>query len=76
VTLQVPELTKLQPGTPRARLQYAYADLLLTAGRINEAWEWMERAAGSDIDGETDAAERCEEFAGISFTEEELDSDR
>jgi tetratricopeptide (TPR) repeat protein len=75
VTLQVPELTKLPPGTPRARLQYAYADLLLTAGRLNEAWEWMERAAGSDIDGETDAAERCEEFAGISFIEEELDHD-
>jgi tetratricopeptide (TPR) repeat protein len=75
VTLQVPELTKLQPGTPRARLQYAYADLLLTAGRLNEAWEWMERAAGSDIDGETDAAERCEEFAGISFIEEEIESE-
>ena len=75
VTLQVPELTKLPPGVARARLQYAYADLLLTAGRVNEAWEWMERAAGSDIDGETDAAERCEEFAGISFTEEELSSD-
>ncbi|MEY4137737.1 MAG: hypothetical protein RL205_1865, partial [Actinomycetota bacterium] len=75
VTLQVPELTKLPPGVARARLQYAYADLLLTAGRVNEAWEWMERAAGSDIDGETDAAERCEEFAGISFTEEELDSE-
>ncbi len=75
VTLQVPELTKLPPGVARARLQYAYADLLLSAGRINEAWEWMERAAGSDIDGETDAAERCEEFAGISFSEEELNSD-
>jgi hypothetical protein len=35
----------------------------------------MERAAGSDIDGETDAAERCEEFAGVSFTEEEFGSD-
>lgn len=70
LTLQGPELTKLPPGTARARLQYAYADLLLTAGRVNEAWEWMERAAGSDIDGATDAAERCEEFAGISFSEE------
>ena len=30
----------------------------------------MERAAGSDLDGATDAAERCAELAGISFIEE------
>ncbi len=70
VTLQVPELTRLPPGTTRARLQYAYSDLLARAGRADEAWEWMERAAGSDIDGATDAAERCEELAGVTFTEE------
>ncbi len=70
ITLQVPELTKLRPGTARARLQYAYSDFLAQVGRTNEAWEWMERAAASDIDGATDAAERCEEFAGIAFTEE------
>ena len=70
VTLQVPELTRLPPGTTRARLQYAYSDLLSRAGRSSEAWEWMERAAGSDLDGATDAAERCEELAGISFIEE------
>ena len=70
VTLQVPELTKLRPGTARARLQYAYSDFLAQVGRTTEAWEWMERAAASDIDGATDAAERCEEFAGIAFTEE------
>ncbi|MDA3022371.1 MAG: hypothetical protein O2943_06880 [Actinomycetota bacterium] len=70
VTLQVPELTKLRPGTARARLQYAYSDFLAQVGRTTEAWEWMERAAASDIEGATDAAERCEEFAGIAFTEE------
>ena len=70
VTLQVPELTKLRPGTARARLQYAYSDFLAQVGRTTEAWEWMERAAASDIDEATDAAERCEEFAGIAFTEE------
>ena len=62
VTLQVPELTRLPPGGPRARLQYAFAELLLKAGRRDEGIEWMERAAASDIDGETDAAERCEEL--------------
>ena len=70
VTLQVPELTRLPPGTTRARLQYAYSDLLARAGRADEAWEWMERAAGSDIDDATDAADRCEELAGITFTQE------
>ena len=67
VTLQVPELTRLKPGTPRARLQYAYAEFLLAAGRLNEANEWMQRAAGSDIDGATDADERADEFAGIAL---------
>ena len=70
VTLQVPELTRLPPGTTRARLQYAYSDLLARAGRADEAWEWMERAAGSDIDDATDAADRCEDLAGITFTQE------
>ena len=73
LTLKVPELTRLAPGTPRARLQYAYADLLLAAGRVNEAWEWMERAAGSDIEGATDAVERCDEFAGITLAQEPAD---
>lgn len=76
VTLRVPELTRLPPGTPRARLQYAYADLLLRAGRRQEAWEWMERAAGSDIGEETDAAARCDEFAGLNFSEEPLSFDK
>ena len=62
VTLQIPELTRLNPGTPRARLQYAYAELLLRAGRRDEGREWMERAAASDLDEATDAAERCGEL--------------
>lgn len=62
VTLQIPELTRLNPGTPRARLQYAYAELLLRGGRRDEGREWMERAAASDIDEETDAAARCAEL--------------
>jgi len=76
VTLRVPELTRLKPGAPRARLQYAYADLLLRAGNRQQAWEWMERAAGSDIDGETDAVERCDEFAGQVFSDDSPDADQ
>jgi tetratricopeptide (TPR) repeat protein len=66
LTLKVPELTRLPAGTQRARLQYAYADALLRVGRSVEAQEWMERAAGSDIDGATNAEERCLELAAIN----------
>jgi hypothetical protein len=71
--LQVPELTSLPKGTARARMQYAYADLLLRAGREDEAVAWMQRAADSDVDGATDAAERVEEVAGVLFIEEEYE---
>ena len=44
------------------RLRYAYADLLLQAGRREDAIEWFHRAAGVDGGGITDAAERIEEL--------------
>jgi tetratricopeptide (TPR) repeat protein len=72
VVLQIPELTKLPKGGPRARLQYAYAELLERAGRLDEAREWMRKAAKSDIEGVTDAEERVEEEAGLAFSEEEF----
>jgi hypothetical protein len=75
VLLQVPELTKLPKGGPRARLQYAYADLLEQAGRLDESKEWMRRAADSDVEGVTDAGERVAEEAGVTFIEEEMDLD-
>lgn len=72
VLLAIPELTKLPKGSPRARLQYAYADLLERVGRDEEAWLWMQRAADSDVDGATDAAERVEERTSLAFSEEDL----
>ena len=75
VVLQIPELTKLPKGGPRARLQYAYADLLERAGRLDESREWMRKAASSDVEGVTDAEERVEEEAGLAFTEEEFEPD-
>ena len=42
------------------RLRYAYADLLLKAGRRDDAVEWFHRTAGIDGRGITDAAERIE----------------
>jgi tetratricopeptide (TPR) repeat protein len=70
VVLQAPDLARLPQGGPRARLQYAYAELLSQAGRDDEAVDWLARAAESDIDGVTDAAERLEELTGLVFTEE------
>jgi tetratricopeptide (TPR) repeat protein len=58
VTLKVPELTSLPPGSTRARLQFAYADLLALAGREAEAQEWFAQAVKSDTDDVTDASER------------------
>ena len=73
--LQVPELTTLPRGDSRARLQYAYADLLDRVGRRSEALEWMHRAADSDINGVTDAGERVDEVGGLTFIEEIDDED-
>jgi hypothetical protein len=66
LTLKVPELAGLPAGTERARLQFAYAEALFKAGRLMDAREWMERAAGSDLYGATDAQLRCEELAALS----------
>jgi tetratricopeptide (TPR) repeat protein len=45
-----------------ARLRYAYADLLLTAGRREEALEWFHRTEAVDGDQLTDAAARVQEL--------------
>jgi tetratricopeptide (TPR) repeat protein len=67
LTLQVPELTdgKLYPWS--ARLRYAYADVLLEDGRVDEARSWFARAAAADPDGETDAAERFDELDDVAI---------
>jgi tetratricopeptide (TPR) repeat protein len=47
------------------RLRYAYADLLLKAGRRDDAIEWFHRTAGIDGAAITDAAERILELEGV-----------
>ncbi|WP_194528581.1 tetratricopeptide repeat protein [Streptomyces flaveus] len=81
VTLQSPELASnsVQPWT--ARLRYAYADVLLAAGREDEAREWFAKAVESDKDGTTDASDRLAEMDGVEFVdvladESETDSER
>jgi len=73
LTLQVPELnsTKRQPWV--ARLRYAYAEALLTAGRDAEAQTWFRRAVEADLEGVTDAAERVAESEGVVFVDDEYD---
>lgn len=47
-----------------ARLFYAYADLLLQAGRRSEAVDFFMKAADADVEEDTDAGERLTELAG------------
>ena len=57
-----------QLGTPAARLYYAYADLLETAGKQSEARRWFDEAAAHDAEGETDAIERRDLLDGMLIT--------
>ncbi|GAB2599547.1 hypothetical protein [Kribbella endophytica] len=68
-TLDVPELNKRTRADWLPRLRYAYADALAEAGRDEDALIWFHRAAGSDQDGSTGAAERAAELEGLSFTD-------
>lgn len=51
--------------TSKARLRYAYADLLDGQGRSEQAREWFEAAAKLDRDGVTGAEERVAELDGL-----------
>jgi predicted negative regulator of RcsB-dependent stress response len=59
VTLQTKDLNNENEGWA-IRLRYAYADALDAAGRTDEARKWFKKCAEIDVDGLTDAAERCE----------------
>lgn len=74
-TLEIPELTKRTRAEWLPRLRYAYADALAEAGRTDEALTWFHRAAGSDADGSTGAAERAAELEGLQFTDLDDDED-
>lgn len=73
VMLQVPELRPTRPEPWTARIRYAYADLLLAAGRRDEAYEWFGRAAEVDADGGTDAVDRLLELDGVVLDEDAED---
>ncbi|MBT2508336.1 hypothetical protein J7I98_21070 [Streptomyces sp. ISL-98] len=69
VTLQGPELASNSVQSWTARLRYAYADALLTAGREAEAREWFAKAVEADKDGSTDASDRLAELDGVDFVD-------
>ncbi|MFD3487707.1 hypothetical protein [Streptomyces sp. NPDC058665] len=75
VTLQGPELgsNSVQPWS--ARLRYAYADALLSAGREDEAREWFGKALEADKDGATDASDRLAALDGVQFVDVDDDDD-
>ncbi|MGC5019427.1 tetratricopeptide repeat protein [Micromonospora sp. DT47] len=73
--LQVRELTTESAEPWTARLRYAFADALLAVGRREEAREWFSRAADSDAEGETDAAERLLELDGVVIEGDEEDDE-
>jgi hypothetical protein len=63
-TLEAAPLRSIAREDWVVRLRYAYADLLLKAGRRDDAVEWFHRTAGIDGHQVTDAAERIEELEG------------
>jgi hypothetical protein len=73
LALQVPELTGSRGFVFTPRLQYAYADALLAAGREAEAKVWFAKSASSDVDGLTDAEDRLADLEGLVFSDLEDD---
>ena len=73
VTLQDAGLDRRSVEPWSVRIWYAYADLLLEAGREDEAREWFVAAAEADVDGTTDADERLLILDGIEILDEDED---
>lgn len=59
-TLELAPLTSKSRSSWVVRLRYAYADILLEAGRSSDALAWFHRTHAIDSDEITDAAERAE----------------
>ncbi|MEA4945347.1 MAG: hypothetical protein VB080_13050 [Propionicimonas sp.] len=55
------------PRLARARLRYAYADLLETTGETELAERWFSSAAALDTEAETDAEERAAALQGMTI---------
>lgn len=69
---EITDIGNRGPKVARARLRYAYADLLEAAGQIEDAEQWFGAAARLDAEQTTDAADRVARLNGvvIDFDEE------
>ncbi len=63
------------PKLARARLRYAYADLLERAGDDEQAERWFEAAAALDGDGATDAQDRIAALQGMVIDYDESEDE-
>ncbi len=63
--LQAELESQVGPDQVRARLAYAYADLVGKAGDEPTSLHWFERANQLDEEGETDASDRVDELQGM-----------
>lgn len=75
VTLQTPDLNGPEAAQWVGRLRAAYAAALEAVGRDEEARTWWERAAASDPEGDTGAAERLAELDGVVFFDDDDEDD-
>jgi tetratricopeptide (TPR) repeat protein len=76
--LQGPASTEPSTQPWVSRLRYAYADLLLAAGRGDEARDWFAKAAELDEELATDAAQRLLDLDGVVLDDaaaDEADAD-
>lgn len=64
VTLKDAGLSATATGEEAARLDYAYAEILLGAGRKSEAAEWFGHAVSADPEQSTDAEARLADLEG------------
>jgi tetratricopeptide (TPR) repeat protein len=72
LTLQTADL-RVSSEPWAARLRYAYADALLTAGRADDALTWFAKAAAVDPDGTTEAQDRLDDLSGTTFVPSDED---
>jgi tetratricopeptide (TPR) repeat protein len=64
------------PPLAVARLRYAYADVLLHAGKDADARRWFAAAAQLDRDQQTDAQQRVDELDGLLIDYDDGDDDQ
>ncbi|WP_241474858.1 tetratricopeptide repeat protein [Nocardiopsis xinjiangensis] len=71
--LRIPELKERRARPWIARLFYAYADVLVELGKMDDAREYFARASSVDREGVTDADERLAEIEGVELVDVDVE---